>query len=313
MLSGNGSSDSDGPERNDIPAHASGIQHWYWDFVTDQDHAAPLPNYQEGVPYRDCDEDCDRDEQDDPDDDRDAQGRTVNYTCAEPGAYLIRLMVWDEHHDQDRKHAEDLSHNQGRHWLHFNVDDDWVTITCQEAATPTPPPTPTLTATPTATRPPTGPTSTPTLTRTPTPTRTPTVTPTPTATPRGPVLTGISSTFKQVGTGPIQMTVHVMSSDLDGAIYDLEIYFSDQTPPWTGGGPVQPPPGWRAEPLPNGGIRFVTEEAPLRTTEPVILQFTSESPSGDFIIVHATDRNHQDMGTFASQRVSAAVSGLAAP
>lgn len=295
-LSGAGSSDSDGPTLDDIPAHPGGIEHWYWDFVTPTDHAAPLPAYAEGVRFSDCDEDCDRDEVDDTDDDRDAQGRIVQYVCAAAGTHVIRLMAWDEHHDQNRVHNEDMAHNRGRHWLHFNVDDATVTINCVQPVTRTPTPTTTPTYTPTAT-------STPTPTRT--PTRTPTVTPTGTSTPTPtppPVLTGISSTFVVLGGGLVEMQVHVVSPVLDQLIYDLEIYFAEQTPPWSGGQPIQPPPGWSAQPLPNG-IRFVTANSPLRTCQPVTLRIQANPPPGNAIIVHATDQNHRDMGVFISQRL----------
>jgi len=131
-LSGNGSSDSDGPEgpMDDVPAHVGGHEHYYWDFHTSTDHPAPIPDYEEGVLYDVCTEDCDRDGIDDADDDPDAVGRLVQFTCTEPGVYPIRLMVWDEHHDKSRVQHEDQRHNDGRHWLHFNVDDAWVTVTC---------------------------------------------------------------------------------------------------------------------------------------------------------------------------------------
>ncbi len=298
-LSGVGSSDSDGPTLDDVPAHPGGIEHWYWDFVTTTDNAAPLPAYAEGVRFDDCDEDCDRDEVDETDDDRDARGRVVQYLCAAAGTHVIRLMVWDEHHDQKKMHNEDMAHNAGRHWLHFNVDDATVTITCVQPVTSTPTPTATTTYTPT-------PTATPTATRTPTATPTRTSTPTPTPPP---VLTGISSTFVVLGGGLVEMQVHVISQPLDQLIYDLEIYFGEQTPPWADGQPIQPPPGWSAQPLPNG-IRFVTSNNPLHTCQPVTLRLQANPPPGNTIIVHATDQNHRDLGTFVSQRLS---EGLSVP
>jgi len=212
-LSGVGSSGSDGPERDDVPAHRVGTtKHWYWDFQTQNDHPAPIPNYQEGTRYPRCDDgDCDRDEVDDRDDDRDAEGRTVTYMCEEAGTFRIRLMVWDEHHDQWRRHVEDRSHNRGRHWLHFNVDDDWVTVTCEESETPPP----------TEVPPPTG-TPTPTPTGTPTPTATPSPTPTPKR-----VLTGVSSFFtaETTDTGHVvNAGITALNAELDGVIYDAEIF-----------------------------------------------------------------------------------------
>ncbi len=148
-LSGEGSSDSDGLEGplNDVPAHVGGPLHYYWDFDTSADNPNPIPVYQPGVQYVTCDdavdmsEDCDRDEVDDIDDDADAIGKTVQFPCVVPGDFPVRLMVWDEHHDQVRQANEMTIHNNGRHWLHFNVHDDWVTIHCGVETEPTPPPT----------------------------------------------------------------------------------------------------------------------------------------------------------------------------
>jgi hypothetical protein len=138
QLNGEGSSDSDGPEgpSNDEPAHTTtGSTHYYWDFDSERDHLGGAPLYQEGVLYGDCDdEDCDRDAVDEPDDDLDAVGPTVEFTCEETGAFTIRLVVWDEHHDLPRHAHEDTSHNEGRHWLHFNVDDDTVVVRCFDDA-----------------------------------------------------------------------------------------------------------------------------------------------------------------------------------
>jgi hypothetical protein len=128
-LSGLGSSDSDGPigPSDDLPAP----DHYFWDLDTDDDHPGPIPAYATGTSYPVCsDEDCDRDEIDGADDDLDATGPLVGFTCAESGVHDIRLIVWDEHNDQGRQRNEDRSHNDGRHWLHFNVDDDWVTVRC---------------------------------------------------------------------------------------------------------------------------------------------------------------------------------------
>ncbi len=133
-LSANGSSDSDGSigPLDDEP----GLVDYYWDFDPSQDNPNPLPNYRPNVRFFACtdaenqNEDCDRDEIDETDDDADAVGKLVPFTCAAPGEYPIRLMVWDEHHRQSREAYEERAHNDGRHWLHFNVDDAEVVIRC---------------------------------------------------------------------------------------------------------------------------------------------------------------------------------------
>jgi hypothetical protein len=187
--------------------------------------------------------------------------------------------------------------------------------TASPTGTPTATRTPFIdrTATPTATRSATAsPTGTPTATRTPTltPTRTPTrtatprVTPTPTATQK-PVLTGVSSTFFEVSPGVYQITVHVVTDDLHGIVFDLEIFFADQSPPWTGGQPLQAPPGWFPMQM-SGGIGWVTEANPLQKCQPVhfVIQTPADTKVGDFISIHLTDRNHRNLGNITSQRVA---------
>lgn len=132
-LSAAGSSDSDGPvgPMNNVPAQ------YYWDFNTAVETGGAMPAYTEGEQYGICapgSNDCDRDGQNSPADDPDASGETVQYTCDTVGTFTVRLMVWDEHHMQGRIAHEDQRHNDGRHWLHFNVDSDTVTITCAPAA-----------------------------------------------------------------------------------------------------------------------------------------------------------------------------------
>jgi hypothetical protein len=133
ILSGNGSSDSDGREgpSNDVPAHVSGIAHYYWDFQPSVDTGGAKPPYVDNVEYHDCDgEDCDRDDDDETNDDKDAQGKTVEFTCQAEGEYPIHFMVWDEHHNEKRERVENIAVNKGRHWLHFNVDESDVLVRC---------------------------------------------------------------------------------------------------------------------------------------------------------------------------------------
>lgn len=121
-VSGMGSSDTDGSPDDEIPDHKTGHKHWYWDFGVAADHPGPLPGYGGRAVLNCTDEDCDRDEVDDPDDDLDMQGRTVDFRCAEPGAFPLRLIVWDQHHDRPN------------HSLHYNLDDDVAAIVCEGKA-----------------------------------------------------------------------------------------------------------------------------------------------------------------------------------
>ncbi len=179
------------------------------------------------------------------------------------------------------------------------------TPTWTPTATPTSTPTPTSTATPTPT-----PTATSTPTPTPTPTATPTSTPTPTPVP---VLTGITATFQEDSTlpGNLDIQIHVLDPDLDGQVYDIELYFHLQEPPWKSLEWVQLPPGWSGEILgpgpdqpPTGG-RAVTANAPMRTCQPLNFRIAVESTTGSVgntIIIYLTDANHQVIGQIAAQR-----------
>ncbi len=120
-LSGAGSSDSDGPNQDDIPVD------WYWDKDPLVDNPAPKPNYPmtSTAPVDPgCTEDCDRDDADEPDDDPDLVGQVVQWTCPVPGIFPFRLMTHDEHNDQNRVHDEET------HYVHWKLDDDPLFIIC---------------------------------------------------------------------------------------------------------------------------------------------------------------------------------------
>ncbi|MCO6450513.1 MAG: hypothetical protein J5I90_06955 [Caldilineales bacterium] len=183
------------------------------------------------------------------------------------------------------------------------------TITPTDTATPRSTDTPTATATATAS---------PTATITPTPTHTPTITPTATATATRPVtLTGVTSTFTTgdpTNPGGVTLTIHVIDQELDGKVHDFEIYFAAQNPPWPAGTVITPitplPPGWTVEPILGNdgtiiGWRWVTQEFPFKTCQPLTFQFNIDPPSvlGDFITIYLTDENHNVIGSITSQRV----------
>ena len=165
--------------------------------------------------------------------------------------------------------------------------------------------TPTATATPTATW---TPTQTPTATATSTPTSTATPTPT-----RKPVLTGVSSTFTVTPDNVVIITVHVTDPALNLLIWDMEIFFNEQTPPWPPGAqPISGPPGWQPFPVP-GGIGWMTNGNPLQTCQPVqfVLQFPPGATPGSTIWLHMTDQNHNNLGYVVSQRVGMLSGGAA--
>ena len=177
------------------------------------------------------------------------------------------------------------------------------TATATSTPTVTPTATNTATATPTATN---TATATPTSTDMPTPTATPSPTNTPTPTPTSkPVLTGISSTFTVTADNVVIITVHVVDPSLSGLIWDMEIFFNEQTPPWPPGSqPISGPPGWQPFTVP-GGIGWMTSNAPLQYCQPVqfVLQFPPGVSPGSTIWLHMTDQNHNNLGYVISQRV----------
>jgi hypothetical protein len=181
------------------------------------------------------------------------------------------------------------------------------TPTATFTATSTDTATPTNTATATATW-----TSTPTWTPTPTATSTPTSTPTPTPT-RKPVLSGVSSTFIVTADNVVVITVHVTDPSLSGLIWDMEIFFNEQTPPWPPGAqPITGPPGWQPFPVP-GGIGWMTSSNPLQYCQPVqfVLQFPPGATPGSTIWLHMTDQNHNNLGYVISQREAGSNGGAA--
>lgn len=183
--------------------------------------------------------------------------------------------------------------------------------------TPRPTDTPTATNTPTATATWTNTntaTWTPTATATSTPTETSTSTPTPTPTPtRKPVLSGVVSTFTVTPDNVVVITVHVTDPALSGLIWDMEIFFNEQTPPWPPGAqPISGPPGWQPFPVP-GGIGWMTNSNPLLACQPVqfVLQFPLGATPGSTIWLHMTDQNHNNLGYVVSQRVGQSSGGAA--
>ncbi|MCX7851709.1 MAG: hypothetical protein N2383_02890, partial [Caldilineales bacterium] len=144
----------------------------------------------------------------------------------------------------------------------------------------------------------------------PRPTPTPTVTPTPT--PRVPVLTGISSVFTVSPNNTVDITIHALRDEYRNLIYDVDILFAGQNPPWQGVAGVGCPPGWTAEPLTVGGVvvgvRCVTEQVPLQVCQPTHFVFQLVPPEppwpGQFITILLTDREHKVIGQITSQRVN---------
>jgi len=117
------------------------------------------------------------------------------------------------------------------------------------------------------------------------------------------VLTGIASTFTVTADGYVVITVHVQDPTLSLLIYDMEIFFDEQQPPWPGGQPISGPPGWEPFPVP-GGIGWMTNSNPLVACQPV--QFVVQLPLGiaigDVIWLHVTDKDHNNLGYVVSQR-----------
>jgi len=117
------------------------------------------------------------------------------------------------------------------------------------------------------------------------------------------VLTGISATFRDLGSGMIEITVHVVDGALDALIYDLEIFYGEQQPHWQGATPVQGPTGWSPGQI-SGGLGFSTSTSPLRTCQPVKFVIQVAPPfTGDSIAIRVTDKTHKNLGYIYAQRV----------
>jgi hypothetical protein len=119
------------------------------------------------------------------------------------------------------------------------------------------------------------------------------------------VITGISSTFSTDGQGTVIITVTVVSGALDGLVYDLEIFYNEQTPPWQVAQPASWPAGWGPLGV-TGGVGFVTETSPLAASQPgrFVLVVPPAMTIGNTILIHVTDRNHNNLGYITSQRVT---------
>jgi len=113
----------------------------------------------------------------------------------------------------------------------------------------------------------------------------------------------------------IAIKVHVTGGDpgLNGIIYDLEIKFGEQSPPWPSGEILgtEPPYGgtWLSQAVP-GGIGVRTESTPLVTCTPItVVVGAPPGTVGGIITIHATDKDHGDIGTFGSQPQQASGQG----
>lgn len=96
---------------------------------------------------------------------------------------------------------------------------------------------------------------------------------------------------------------------MDGQIYDVELYFQHQEPPWRSLEWLQWPEEWVPEyilgPDQNPvGARFVTASAPMPVCTPLNFQIAVEVDGkvGDSILIYLTDKDHQVIGQIVAQR-----------
>lgn len=101
------------------------------------------------------------------------------------------------------------------------------------------------------------------------------------------------------------ISVTVVSPSLSGIIYDLEIFFAEQTPPWQVAQPVSWPVGWGPAEV-VGGVGFATTTDPLLVSQPAHfgLQVPPAATIGSPILIHVTDKNHNNLGYISSTRVT---------
>ena len=103
--------------------------------------------------------------------------------------------------------------------------------------------------------------------------------------------------------------VHVRDEAYRNKIYDLEIYFNEQIPPWQQGMLVpQWPTGWNGELIMDQsgapiGIRFYTLQSPLVPCQETFfwLHFIA-APPPTMILIHVTDKDHNNLGYITSRR-----------
>jgi len=100
----------------------------------------------------------------------------------------------------------------------------------------------------------------------------------------------------------IEISVQVVDHALDGLIYDMELYFGDQSPSWQGAQPLQWPAGWNPVPI-AAGIGFRTETAPLTpaAASRIVIQVVPPA-AGNTIWIALTGRDHRILGYIVSQR-----------
>ena len=112
------------------------------------------------------------------------------------------------------------------------------------------------------------------------------------------LLTGVSSTFT-IKHGKVEIEVHVSTKGLSERIYNIEIFPDDQDPRWKSVEYIEGaelPAGWACQ-RKIDGVRFYTEDNPLKECEPVKfrLKIRPEEIVKDnkihSIRVHLTDKN----------------------
>ena len=99
--------------------------------------------------------------------------------------------------------------------------------------------------------------------------------------------------------------IHVTDQALDGLIYDIEIFYGEKFPPWGMAQPISWPPGWTPMVDMVGGIGFMTTSNPLHYCQQVFFTIQVFPPQiGATIWIHATDRDHKNLGYILSHRLS---------
>ncbi len=115
------------------------------------------------------------------------------------------------------------------------------------------------------------------------------------------ILTPISSTFT-VSEKIVEIKI-LVGEYIEGSnrIYDLEIFSDLQNPEWKNVEIIEPPPGWSSEKIENG-IRVYGNE-PLPINKEIRFRIRVDGEIGDQILIHATDKDHENMGLIISEHV----------
>ena len=117
------------------------------------------------------------------------------------------------------------------------------------------------------------------------------------------MLISITSTFKTIKNNIVEVRIFVKEyTSIANRIYDLEILPEEQEPPWEGVDVTKPPKNWTKASM-GKGVRL-SSSSPIPVREPFTFELKIDAITiSDTIRIHATDKNHRNLGFIISRRV----------